>query len=178
MRLARTIAMIGAAATAAISLGASAAHAQDDGSLVSLAGAPSLTLACFPAGQVGQGNTFTGTQNVSCSQSATQSNPTPPAVGGGNGGATSSRIVRSSAVPVPANGTAFIAAYCDTGEVATGGGYNVMPVDANVSVTFSTPGDVNGDGRADAWGVNVHNNTAEQVSVSASVICSADSATP
>ncbi|MFD5122621.1 hypothetical protein [Streptomyces sp. NPDC058385] len=176
MRLSRTIAMIGAAATAAVSLGASAAHAQDDGSLVSLSSAPSLTLACFPAGQVGQGNTFTGTQNVSCSHSATQSNPTPP-IGGGNGGAPSSRIVRSNAVPVPANGTAFVAAYCDTGEVATGGGYNVMPVDANVSVTFSTPGDTNGDGRADAWGVNVHNNTAEQVSVSASVVCSADSAT-
>lgn len=176
MRLTRTIAMIGAATTAAISLGASAAEAQDDGSLLSLPSAPSLTLACFPSGQVGQGNTFNGTQNVSCSQSATQSNPTPPANGGGTGG-TASRIVRSSAVPVPANGTEFAAAYCDSGEVATGGGYDISPRDANVSTTFSGPGDVNADGRADTFGVDVHNNTAEQVSVSAYAICSADTAT-
>lgn len=75
-------------------------------------------------------------------------------------------------MPVAGNATEFAAAYCDAGEVATGGGYDVSPHGANVSVTFSGPGDANADGRADAWGTNAHNNTTEQVSLQAYAVCS------
>ncbi|MCX5377795.1 hypothetical protein [Streptomyces sp. NBC_00091] len=79
------VAAVAGTAMAALLLGAGTGHAADDGSLLSLLDVPSVTVACFPAGQVGQGNTFTGTQNINCSQSASQTNPTPPAPPANNG---------------------------------------------------------------------------------------------
>lgn len=44
------------------------AQAQGDRGLLSILSGISLIQVCYPMGQVGQGNTFTGTQNVNCVQ--------------------------------------------------------------------------------------------------------------
>ncbi|MFE7530030.1 hypothetical protein ACFU7Y_30590 [Kitasatospora sp. NPDC057542] len=164
--------MLGAAVTAVLFLSAGGAQAQGEG-LLSLLDGPSITLACFPAGQVGQGNTFTGTQNISCSQSAAQSNPAPSTPAGN--GVTGAQIVHSNPVSVPPGTTAFASAYCPTGKIATGGGYDINEHSENVTVTFSGPGDTNADNRADAWGVYATNNgTDPNVNVTAYAICAND----
>ncbi|MEW2295829.1 hypothetical protein ABZ719_24510 [Streptomyces sp. NPDC006743] len=40
------------------------------GGLLSILGTTSIIQVCYPMGQVGQGNTFTGTQNINCNQNA------------------------------------------------------------------------------------------------------------
>ncbi|MFJ8628404.1 hypothetical protein ACIRD3_36960 [Kitasatospora sp. NPDC093550] len=112
-------ALCAAVAVAAL-LGGTPAHAQGDGGLLGLGllNTPSITLACFPSGQVGQGNSFTGTQNVGCSQSASATSTTPS----GNGGLTGRQTVSSSATGGP--GELVIAGVsCPAGTVVTGGGY-------------------------------------------------------
>ncbi|MER5530286.1 hypothetical protein ABT075_37855 [Streptomyces sp. NPDC002677] len=74
MQFTKRIKAIGAMAALAVGLSAGSARADDD-SLLSFLGTPSITLVCFPSGQVGQGNSFTGTQTVNCSQSATTNSP-------------------------------------------------------------------------------------------------------
>lgn len=41
---------------------------QGGGGLMGLLGVRSLLQVCYPIGQVGQGNTFTGNQNINCNQ--------------------------------------------------------------------------------------------------------------
>ncbi len=40
------------------------------GGLLSILGTTSIIQVCYPMGQVGQGNTFSGTQNINCNQNA------------------------------------------------------------------------------------------------------------
>jgi hypothetical protein len=122
LKLAKRLATITTATTAALLCGAGGAHAQGDGGLHSLLGSPSIVLACFPAGQVGQGNTFNGTQNVNCNQSATTTTTNPPT---GNGGVTGYEVVTAGATASPGGADAHATVYCPEGKVATGGGFFV-----------------------------------------------------
>lgn len=120
MRLVRQLMVMGAVVAAAVGASAGSAHAQGDGELLSLLGNPSVVLACFPAGQVGNGNTVNGTQNISCSQSASATSTTPPP--NGNGGITGSEVAHDSET-VDAGQTATPLARCPAGKEATGGGF-------------------------------------------------------
>ncbi|MEV8534829.1 hypothetical protein [Streptomyces sp. NPDC051211] len=108
-----------AVAAAALVFGAGGAHADTEGSLLSLLGTPSITLACFPSGQVGQGNTFTGTQNVNCSQSATStSTGTTP-----SSGVPGYEVITERHNCGPnTTGECFVILECPPGKKATGGG--------------------------------------------------------
>ncbi|MEU0602495.1 hypothetical protein ABZ484_30340 [Streptomyces sp. NPDC006393] len=117
MKVAQKLAAVGTAAIAVVCFSGGGAQAQDGG-LLSLLNTPSITLACFPAGQVGQGNVFKGTQNVSCSQSASQTNPTPPT----GGGITGAEVVTAEG-SVPPGSAINAQADCPEGKVATGGGF-------------------------------------------------------
>lgn len=122
MKLAKRISTTCTAVAAIVLLGGTAAHANGDGGLLGLGllNTPSITLACFPAGQVGQGNSFTGTQNINCSQSAAATGTTPPSSGNGLTGYES----------VSATGTvgpgerAEADAFCPEGKTVTGGGFS------------------------------------------------------
>lgn len=59
MKLTRTLAPVCTTAAAAVILSAGGAAA--DGELVSALNNPAIGAVCFPAGQVGSGNTFNGT---------------------------------------------------------------------------------------------------------------------
>ncbi|MET9611653.1 hypothetical protein [Kitasatospora indigofera] len=124
----------GAVSAAAVILGTGTAQAADGGGLLSLLNTPSLTLACFPSGQVGQGNSFTGTQNVSCSQSASQSAPTP------NGNVVPTYTRNGDSVLLDPGELKTATASCLPGDVMTGGGYALANTDLHVlSSTGSTP---------------------------------------
>ncbi|MGW8687504.1 hypothetical protein ACWGNN_42055 [Streptomyces sp. NPDC055817] len=107
---------IGVSAVAAILLSTSSAQAQDNG-LLSLLNGSSVTLLCFPAGQVGNGNTFTGTQNINCRQSAEQVS-TPP----GQQGFTGYEVVSKSYDLPPSSLGVPVEADCPAGKKVTGGG--------------------------------------------------------
>ncbi|MEU6666661.1 hypothetical protein [Streptomyces sp. NPDC046727] len=75
---------------------------------------PAVTLACFPSGQVGSGNTFTGTQNVNCSQSATATTP---------GTSTDTGyVLLTERHHCEAGATCVATLQCPEGKQATGGG--------------------------------------------------------
>ncbi|MYX99914.1 hypothetical protein GT045_35240 [Streptomyces sp. SID486] len=107
-----------AAVVVAVALfpGSGTAHAQDGPGLLSLLDSPSITLICLPMGQAGQGNKFAGTQNINCSQSATQ---TPP---GSGGGSFATQVVTVQQT-LPAHSTQIIEAPCPPGTTLTGGGF-------------------------------------------------------
>ncbi|MFC9296917.1 hypothetical protein [Streptomyces sp. NPDC057010] len=133
-------------ALAALLIGTGGAQAADDGSLLSILGLPSVTLACFPVGQAGTNNQFTGTQNISCSQSASQTNPAPTPPTPPSGGVTGAYTAYSSEPAlVPANGVNQAVATCPAGKTVTGGGYLAT---ANFFITNQFP-TVDGTG----WGV-------------------------
>ncbi|MEU9083020.1 hypothetical protein [Streptomyces sp. NPDC048357] len=111
-----------AAATAAVIIGTTAAHADGDGGLLGLGllETPSITLACFPSGQVGAGNTHTGNQNISCSQSSTASG-----TGNGSEGVTGAQtVISDNVVFVPQNEVREATVTCPEGKIATGGGHS------------------------------------------------------
>jgi hypothetical protein len=114
------------AVAAALLLGGSPAHAEGEGGLLgtSLLDSPSITLACFPAGQVGQGNSFTGTQNINCNQSASATGTTPPP--SGNGLTGHERVSASQTVEPGATAEPF--AVCPEGKAVTGGGFSTGEV--------------------------------------------------
>ncbi|MFE1556127.1 hypothetical protein ACFW6V_14260 [Streptomyces sp. NPDC058734] len=119
MNLPKRISIICAAAAAGVLLGGTTAYADGDGGLLGLGllDSPSVTLACFPAGQVGQGNTFTGNQNVNCSQSAEQAS-TPV----GQQGFTGYEVVSESYELLPNSLGVPVQANCPVGKKVTGGG--------------------------------------------------------
>ncbi|MGW7455819.1 hypothetical protein [Streptomyces sp. NPDC054787] len=119
MRLTRGLALVCSTATTAVILSAGGAAADDD--LISALNNPAVGAVCHPSGQMGLGNTFNGTQNVSCAQSTDQTvtTPTPPA----DGGVTGTEVAESEVVDVPSGGTAGATAECPAGKVATGGGF-------------------------------------------------------
>lgn len=110
------------AVAAALLLCGSPAHAEGDGGLLgtSLLDTSSITLVCFPAGQVGQGNSFTGTQNINCNQSAAATGTTPPPSGSGLTG--HERVDASRTVEPGATADPF--AVCPEGKAVTGGGFS------------------------------------------------------
>ncbi|WP_225822908.1 hypothetical protein [Streptomyces naphthomycinicus] len=122
MRLTKRLATIGTATMAAVVLGAGGAHAQGDGGLLSLLGHPSIVLACFPAGQVGHGNTFNGTQNINCSQSATATTTNPPA----ENGFTGYQVVPSTIQFVQADTKTAQDVLCPGGKRVLGGGVTAI----------------------------------------------------
>jgi hypothetical protein len=129
VKFTRRFAAIGAAATAAVLLGASSAQAQnDDGPLSLLSGSP-LIQVCYPMGQVGQGNTFNGTQNINCSQNSEVTNPGGNG-GNGAGGVTGVEMISSSTEIAP-GAFGSVGAACPEGKIATGGGFDAFePGDA------------------------------------------------
>ncbi|GLX19457.1 hypothetical protein Slala02_27720 [Streptomyces lavendulae subsp. lavendulae] len=158
----RTGAIASVVAALAVGLSAGGAHA-DGESLLSLLDTPSITLACFPSGQVGQGNTFTGTQTVNCSQSATQTST--GGNGGGDEGFTGYEVVRAAGESVPPGDFDTTTVPCPAGKRAIGGGF-----DAEGTETFpiaSRPTASN-----DAWFVAVKNTgTTNTVNWEAYAIC-------
>ncbi|MEU7605436.1 hypothetical protein [Streptomyces sp. NPDC041003] len=146
------------AAVLAVGLNTGTAHADDD-SLLSLLGTPSITLACFPSGQVGQGNDFTGTQTVNCSQSATTSSPT------GNG-ITGYEVVSGGSVSGPSF-TISRDIDCPAGKKALDGGATVTSGDRlGLDVRESGP---SSDGTTRH--VTVANTSGNQVEVAFFAIC-------
>lgn len=161
MKLTTRLAAIGGAAMAAILLGAGGAHAADDGSLLSLLNLPSITLVCYPTGQAGANNTFTGTQNISCSQGAESTS-------GGSGGAVTGHEVVSDTVECQVGATCGITLACPTGKKVTGGGVHVNPEAAGVHVVRSGP--VPG-GDATRWDGAIHNGHTGPVDLTVQAIC-------
>lgn len=120
MKLTRTFATACTTAAAAVLLSAGGAAADDD--LISALNNPAVGAVCFPSGQVGSGNTFSGTQNINCAQSTDQTitNPTPPA----NGGVTGQEVVFSEETFLEPGQQGGATAECPAGKVVTGGGYD------------------------------------------------------
>ncbi|MGW7102349.1 hypothetical protein [Streptomyces sp. NPDC054838] len=158
MKLARRIVAVPVAAVAAVLLTAGTAAA--DGELLSLLDGPSVAVGCFPAGQVGVGNTFSGTQNEQCSQSATQTNPATP----GNNGATGREVVDNT-VSVNPGENMQVDAVCPAGKVATGGGFNTsgpqMEIEASVPLSAPDQG----------WRVIAFNMSTTSLPLTAFVVC-------
>ncbi|MEW2139201.1 hypothetical protein AB0892_21860 [Streptomyces sp. NPDC005409] len=158
------LATIGSAAMAALLLGAGGAHAADDGSLLSLLDVPSVTVVCFPTGQAGSHNTFNGTQNVNCSQSA---QATSSGSGSGSGGFTGYEVVTDS-LECPVGATCSITLTCPTGKKVTGGGVYVEPDAPGVHVVRSgvVPGSDN-----TRWDASVQNDSPVPVDLTVQAMC-------
>lgn len=143
-----------------IGLGSGSAHADDD-SLLALLGLPSVTVACFPSGHVGQGNTFTGTQPVNCGQSAQATAPE------GGGGSKGRQQYSGDGVTIAPGESGFAVAACPAGKVATGGGYDTFPrgfraeAERYIQATFESPS---------SWTVRGLNEGSEPVSLVAYVL--------
>lgn len=162
MKLTRALAAACTAATAALLLGAGAAHAAEDDSLLSLLDLPSITVACFPTGQAGAGNTFTGTQNVNCSQSAQQST-----TNGSGGGLTGYEVV-SRTNECLAGYTCGTTLRCPDGKKVTGGGVYVNPQgpDTHVVSSGTVPGEDN-----TRWDGTIQNDSTGSVDFTVQAIC-------
>ncbi|MCX5378593.1 hypothetical protein [Streptomyces sp. NBC_00091] len=161
MRLTKRLAALAGAALAATLLGAGSAHAADDGSLLSLLNLPSITLVCYPTGQAGANNTFTGTQNISCSQSAQSTS------GGSGGGFTGYEVVAQTN-ECPVNNTCGITLRCPEGKKVTGGGVYVNPLVAGVRTVRS--GTVPGEDNT-RWDGAIHNGHTAPVDLTVQAIC-------
>ncbi|MFF7994590.1 hypothetical protein ACFZDG_33015 [Kitasatospora xanthocidica] len=162
MKPAGKISALCAAVAVAALLGGTPAHAQGDGGLLGLGllNTPSITLACFPSGQVGQGNTSTGTQNVGCSQSASATGTTPS----GDNGLTGRQVVNSNATGGPGE-LVEASVRCPAGTVVTGGGFSTAPdsswdIKSSAAVEFPvTPGGGDGGWSAIARNTGTGNQT-------------------
>jgi hypothetical protein len=167
VKLGKRLAASCAAVGAVIFLGAGSAHAQDEGGLLDLLGNPSITLFCFPVGQMGHGNTVGGNQTVSCSQTATQTNTTPaptPTPPNGNGGVTGREVVEAEPTTVEPNTGNSSRAECPAGKVATGGGYIASSnLRVGATVPLATP--------AQGWGASADNISQTDGSIRAYVVC-------
>ncbi|MFD9411962.1 hypothetical protein ACFWBN_33810 [Streptomyces sp. NPDC059989] len=151
MKLTRTFATVCTTAATAVILSAGGAAA--DGELVSALNNPAVGAACFPSGQVGSGNTFNGTQNISCSQSTDQTitNPAPAA----DGGVTGREEVFAAGVTVEPGLTSGAAAMCPEGKVPTGGGFQRGPFASHWDSIESAPTE-SGDGTR-GWQTSARN---------------------
>lgn len=169
MKLVKRVSTICATAVAAVALlSGTTAHADSDGGLLGLdlLDTPSITLACFPTGQVGQGNSFTGNQNINCSQSASATGTTSPPSGNG---LTGLQVVPGSATAEPGE-TAFAVARCPTGTTVTGGGFTTLPSDSwdvKSSNFVATPGADSGG----AWVAIATNTGSGPQTLSVTAIC-------
>jgi hypothetical protein len=169
---AKRIITICAAVAATTFLGGTAAHADGDGGLLGLGllNTPSITLACFPAGQVGSGNSFTGNQNINCSQSAQATAPE----GSRGGGVTGAELVFGNLVTIPPGESRELTVDCPAGKIATGGGFDGGPdirEAGSIGVTaFGTPYPV-------AWRETLVNEGSEAQNAYPNVVC-VDSADP
>ncbi|MGW7102350.1 hypothetical protein [Streptomyces sp. NPDC054838] len=161
MNLTKMLTVTVSTALAAMVIGAGSAQAADDGSLLSLLKLPSVTLGCFPVGQAGAGNQFTGTQNLSCSQSAQQDSST------GARGFTSYEVVSDTVECAPGS-TCNITVLCPTGKKLTGGGIYVDPTTSGVHVVKSgaEPGEDN-----TRWAAAVFNGSTDPVDVTVQAFC-------
>ncbi|WP_330306073.1 MULTISPECIES: hypothetical protein [unclassified Streptomyces] len=167
MNPAKRISTICAAAAATMLLGGTAAHADSDGGLLGLGllNTPSITLACFPAGQVGQGNSSTGNQNISCSQSASATGTTPPP---SDSGLTGFDHEFGSATAQPGE-VAIASAICPNGKTPTGGGFRVASGDSwQVTASVFQPGIVP---NPSGWSVFAKNTGSGPQTLTAEVIC-------
>ncbi|MEU0375204.1 hypothetical protein ABZ070_34590 [Streptomyces sp. NPDC006283] len=151
MKLAKRFATITSASAAALLIGAGGAHAQGEGGLLSLLGNPSIVLACFPSGQVGQGNTFSGTQNINCSQSAsTTTNPPAP-----NGGITGYEVVPGGGFTVSDGVTVGGTVACPAGKRVLSGGVNITSgFSSDLRITTSGPNPAGTNWRLGVAGVD------------------------
>ncbi|MGW7455820.1 hypothetical protein [Streptomyces sp. NPDC054787] len=142
--------------------GAGSAQAADDGSLLSLLDVPSVTLVCFPTGQAGANNTFTGTQNINCSQSAQSASG-----GSGSGGFTGYEVVTDT-VECPVDATCSITLTCPTGKKVTGGGVYAEPDAPGVQVVKSgaLPGSDN-----TRWDAGIFNGSTDSVVLTVQAFC-------
>lgn len=167
MKPAKRISVICAAATAAVLLGGTAAHADGDGGLLGLGllNTPSITLACFPAGQVGQGNSFEGNQNVNCSQSASSTGTTPPA---NSSGLTGFEVVSADDTAAPGE-QAEAVAFCPAGKAPTGGGIDTSRNDS-WKVTRDTVG-VGFVGGSSGWQAQATNTGSGPQTLTVTVVC-------
>lgn len=172
MKLPKRIITVCAAVAAATFLGGTAAHADGDGGLLGLGllNTPSITLACFPAGQVGSGNSFTGNQNINCAQSAEATAP----AGNSGGGVTGAEQVSGTSVTIPPGGSTFVSAYCPAGKIATGGGFVGS---GSIREGRSEATTVLGSGQPVGWNVELINEGSVAQNGFATVVC-VDSADP
>ncbi|MEU3278234.1 hypothetical protein [Streptomyces antibioticus] len=131
MKLTQSLVAVGTLTAATVLGGAGGAQAQDDG-LLSLLDAPAISLICIPAGQVGQGNVVKGTQNISCSQSASQSNPPS------QGGITGYEIVTMDEDCGPSS-LCNADAFCPEGKRVTGGGVGFSITSTDITVHRTEP---------------------------------------
>ncbi|MFF1759382.1 hypothetical protein [Streptomyces sp. NPDC058266] len=156
MKFRSKIAAIGVAATTVVLFNVSGAQAQDggDGLLPILNGTP-ITLACFPVGQVGQGNQFEGTQNINCGQSSAA-----PAEGGNGGGVTGAQVVEDGGTHVPGDQFGTDEVHCPAGKVATGGGFTTTgyfnEMQSQPSPPTGQPTGWSAAGRADSAGGTIY----------------------
>ncbi|MFK0252141.1 hypothetical protein [Streptomyces sp. NPDC090445] len=170
MKARRFFATVTASAIALV-LGAGTAQAQDtpllsvvDNLLPNIN--PSVTLACFPSGQVGQGNTFNGTQSSSCNQSATATSQGDG--GGGSDGAAAIsgyEVVSQTNLLVDAGSPAQTIVPCPAGKKVLGGGFFGNTGDIQIVRSFPQAPDNT------AWVVFVINNGQVTGSYDAYAIC-------
>ena len=171
MKSTNKFAAIIAAAASTVLICAGGAHAQNrDGSLLGILDTPSIVLGCFPTGQVGQGNSFQGTQNVSCSPSATA-----PAGNGGSGagGVTGAEIVQGPSIQLEPGQRGDVSADCPDGKIATGGGYYAFaPTGTNAfRADFSQPLSLAGSNEPVTWFVDGVNEGTGTLTVHAYAVC-------
>ncbi|MGW7539654.1 hypothetical protein ACWGKQ_00805 [Streptomyces sp. NPDC054770] len=167
MKPVKTISTICAAVATAMLLGGATAHADSDGGLLGLGllNTPSITLACFPAGQVGHGNSITGNQNINCSQSASATGTTPPPSGSGLAGFDHEF---GSATAQPGE-VAIASAICPNGKTPTGGGFRVASGDSwQVTASAFQAGVVP---NPSGWTVVAKNTGSGPQTLTAEVIC-------
>lgn len=163
MNFTRRISTVSAAVVTAVVISSGSVQAQDDGGLLSLLGTTSLLQVCYPAGQVGSGNTFTGTQFISCDQNSTQTSTTPPPAPPTG---VQTTAVLGPSVPVPAGGSATSTAVCPVGEQPVSGGWQGTTgviVDSSRRVATNTA--------ADSWQVIAFNPSGSEGAVRAIAYC-------
>ncbi|MGW7422953.1 hypothetical protein ACWGJB_23385 [Streptomyces sp. NPDC054813] len=167
MKPAKTFSTLCAAVTAAMFLGGTTAYADSDGGLLGLGllNTPSITLACFPTGQVGHGNSFTGNQSINCSQSASATGATPPPSGNG---LTGFDYEVGSATAQPGE-VAVATAICPAGKTPTGGGFSTASGDSwQVTGSEFQPGIVP---NPSGWAVFAKNTGSGPQTLTAEVVC-------
>ncbi|MEU9298526.1 hypothetical protein [Streptomyces sp. NPDC048266] len=158
----KRISTVSAAAVTAILIGSGSVQA-DDGGLLSLLGTTSLLQVCYPSGQVGQGNTFTGSQIISCDQNSTQTSTTPPPAPPAAIGVTA---VQGLSALVPAGGSATSTAICPAGEQPVSGGWQ-----GTTGIVVDSSRRVATNAAADSWQVIAFNPTGSEGSIRAIAYC-------
>ncbi|WP_412074652.1 hypothetical protein ACLF6K_00265 [Streptomyces xanthophaeus] len=148
MKLIRRFAVVGAAAMAAVLIGAGSAQAQDDGGGLSLLGLPLIKI-----GKDGKGGNG----------------------GGGGGGVTGAQRIAGPSTTIAPGAFGSDGAICPEGQIATGGGFDsIEPGDAvpgGFRVTSSNPVTVIGSEEPTSWSVGGYNESQGEVFLRAWVVC-------